>query len=224
MGSIVGFAGRAETGKSTAAEMLRSVSGSQSSQHLEFSEPILTIANDWMARLTAKTSYNEALAELQHVALETTDTFKTLISARYNTPLLSRYLDQSSDISRCITPETKSQHRQLLEWLGKGVVDHVSPTYWSDVVIQRVDALLPDTDLVTIGGIRSGYDAQAVRQAGGKIIQVTRAANNMPLLLTEEALSEWEPDFTIVNDGTLEDLEEAVGNVWRQILLHDSSL
>lgn len=214
MKEVIGFAGRAESGKSTAAEMLHDIAKSERGRHIEFSEPILELAQKWMVNLKSNTR-SHALAALQTVGR--TGVFDSLIGAEYNMSLLDNYLNSRPQLQPEITVETKSQHRPLLEWLGKGVVDHVSPTFWSDMVCQKVTTSIEDgADLITLGGIRSMNDASAARSVGGVIVRVSRE-NHDQLLPTEASINAWEPDFYVDNNGSLTDLSLAMEDVWMHI-------
>jgi energy-coupling factor transporter ATP-binding protein EcfA2 len=120
MKKVVGFAGRAGSGKSTAAAMLHSMANPEKGHNIEFSDPIVSMAQ---ARAT-------------------------------------RLLDEGAD-------------------------------------------------LVTICGVRSEYDAQAVRSIGGSIVRLTRGTPGQ-LLPTEAGINAWQEDFHIVNNGTLDDLQERI--------------
>ncbi|HSX28250.1 MAG TPA: hypothetical protein VLF60_02265 [Candidatus Saccharimonadales bacterium] len=213
MNRVVGFAGKAETGKSTAAEMLHTIVRPQNGQHLEFSSPILSLAQQWMSISLPGADSRTVIENLRDLITEAhAELVEALVKSGLESDGLQEYLENRT--SAPITPETKGAHRQLLEWLGKGAVDHIGPTFWADKLEMKARSSLEEgADLLTIGGVRSGYDAQVVRNLGGSIIRLTRGRKT-PILPSEAGLESWSADFDIPNDSTLEDLRYAIFQAW----------
>lgn len=209
MKKVVGFAGRAGSGKSTAAAMLHSIASPEKGYNIEFSDPIVSMAQQWLDVTPRNVTPQEAMSKFVSIAIDfDKSSLQGLARAGNDSPLIRNYFSERP-ASR-ITGETKTQHRMLLEWLGKGVVDHVDPAYWSNIAQARATNLLEEgADLVTLCGVRSEYDAQAVRNIGGSIVRLTRGTPGQ-LLPTEAGINAWQEDFHIVNNGTLDDLQERI--------------
>ena len=212
MRKVVGLAGRAESGKTTAAKMLHSILQPEKAHMIEFSEPILSLAQNWLDQTPSDATLESALGEFKAVAVELGQkSLERLTRAGRDSPLLIKYFAERPNLT--VNPETKGQHRMVLEWLGKGVVDHVDPAYWADIVQDKALQLLEDgADLITLCGVRSAYDAQAVRNVGGSIIRLTRGSYDQ-LLPSEAGINTWREDFYIANNGTLKDLHTAISNL-----------
>lgn len=218
MTHVVGFAGRAESGKSTAAEMLHSIVLPENGQHIEFSEPILAMAQAWMDISEVGESQSQIAKNLYEVAGGQIDaiSLSSLVEEGVESPLLGAYLKNRTETT-VINSETKHEHRKLLEWLGKGVVTHASPTYWSDTVKQKATRLIEaGADLITLGGVRSGFDAEATKHFGGTIIKLTRG-NTSELLPSEAGINAWRADYDIDNNGTFDELRLSLQIVWEDV-------
>lgn len=106
-----------------------------------------------------------------------------------------------------LTTENKDLYRPILQWLGSYLVVKLSKTIWYDELLRRIQLRNPTTSLVTIGGVRYASDAASVRQAGGKIIKVSRPGEAKSNDITGSELAIITPDITVKNDGTLAQLE-----------------
>lgn len=213
---VVGLAGRAESGKSTAAEMLHSIVLPREGHHIEFSEPILALAQRWVSKLAVDATIEDVFQHFQDTVEFDEASTVSLIEAGMESPHLKAYLDHQTFLSP-ITQETKQAHRQLLEWLGRGVVDYVSPTYWSDQVRQKTSLLVERrVDFITLGGVRSAFDADTVKNFGGNIIKLTRGEVVEPLP-SEVGINSWQADYAISNVGTFDDLRHNLTSVWSMI-------
>lgn len=60
---VVGFGGAAESGKSTSADMLVSIAQPHQHEHIEFSDPILMTASEWLRKLDESTVNNSEGAD-----------------------------------------------------------------------------------------------------------------------------------------------------------------
>lgn len=122
--------------------------------------------------------------------------------------------------------------RRLLQGLGNGAREIVSPRTWVNGFLHRhLDALLADTKLV-ISDMRYPNEAEMIRELGGEVWKVVRATrgdryeredgtwtelipfdNGLGELnsnASETAVDQIQPDLTILNDGGLKDLRYKV--------------
>jgi hypothetical protein len=102
--------------------------------------------------------------------------------------------------------------RQLLQRTGTDAGRRVlGENVWVDAVM----ADLPDTDVV-FTDCRFPNEAQAIKDAGGYLVRVTRPGfePGPDAHESETALDGYPHDFEIKNTGTLEDLRDTVGRVY----------
>ena len=215
---IVGFGGRAESGKTTAAEMLVAIAQPRRHTHIEFSDPIMQAAQAWLNSMA-----NENMLDFGIAAERLSQVLGWFIAQDRGQNVAdvghvdSGYAARITDgtISRTITSETKSAHRPLLEWLGSGAITLYSVTVWGDTVTSKINAAAKDeADLITVGGVRSVADYGVVKSAGGLVLRLHRGSGESANA-TERDLRTWIADFEILNDGTLDSLRGQLEEVWQ---------
>lgn len=117
-----------------------------------------------------------------------------------------------------ITPETKEEFRILLQWLGSYLVTKISKTIWYDELMRRIQLRDPTTSLVIVSGVRYPSDAEVVRANGGRILRIERPDEQIrggdP---TENQRDAIKPDITLVNNGTLDQLQPVIETMWNDI-------
>jgi energy-coupling factor transporter ATP-binding protein EcfA2 len=106
-----------------------------------------------------------------------------------------------------LTAGNKEQFRPLLQWVGGYLIAKISRTIWYDELLRRIELHDPTTSLVVIGGVRHTSEADAVRAHGGKIIGIERPDTLESTDITETERTTIKPDVTVVNDGSLEQLQ-----------------
>ncbi len=107
------------------------------------------------------------------------------------------------------TREASRSPRQILQWWGTEYRRAKQPDYWLNQVRDRIRSD-PEAHWV-IPDVRFQNEADILRSLGGHIGLVLRAGVAPVVQHVSEAF--WrscEPDFTLHNDGTLDDLREAV--------------
>lgn len=94
--------------------------------------------------------------------------------------------------------------RRILQALGVGVRE-LDEDFWVRTTMTRA---LAEDQPVVITDVRFPNEVEAIRDAGGHIVRVTRPGmTHDDTHISETALDDLEPDTLIENDGTLEDLE-----------------
>ena len=88
--------------------------------------------------------------------------------------------------------------RRFLQRLGtEGVRNHLGTHVWVDAAMARATTPTVFTD------VRFPNEAQAIRDAGGIVVRLTRpTAGTVVGHSSEEAMDTWPVDATIYNDGT----------------------
>ena len=216
MKEVVGFSGAAESGKTTAASMLVDIAQPTRHSHIEFSDPIIEIGK----LLTDGSVTDESeLVDKFYIELQSLqpDTLLQRIDGLrlpddYASNLFNRELG-------VLSVETKQQHRPILEWIGRSAIRLVSPQIWGDIVYTNVlQKQETGSDLITIGGVRTVADNQVIQNLHGYTVRVLRGENTATRLDTEHELNSWNADFTVRNDGSLDDLHNSVHDIWFKIV------
>lgn len=101
--------------------------------------------------------------------------------------------------------------RQLLIAVGKALREHVSPNVWIDAL--DLPGALVTYDRVVITDVRFPNEAAKIKELGGILIEVRRPGLPDDLDETETAGAAIKWDHTIVNAGSLEDLEVMVATL-----------
>lgn len=110
--------------------------------------------------------------------------------------------------------------RQMLQLLG---TEAVKPHFGEDIWIKRWNldyGALAETDHIVVPDVRFDPEANHLRKLNGIIIEVRRPAAGLAgdtgSHASERGLT-MEPDFVIMNDGSLEDLIIKVQNLMREL-------
>lgn len=101
--------------------------------------------------------------------------------------------------------------RQLLIAVGKALREHVSPNVWIDAL--DIPGALEYHGRVVITDVRFPNEAAKIKELGGILIEVRRPGLPEDLDETETAGAAIKWDHTIVNAGSLEELEVMVGTL-----------
>lgn len=101
--------------------------------------------------------------------------------------------------------------RQLLIAVGKALREHVSPNVWIDAL--NLPEALDYCGRIVITDVRFPNEAAKIKELGGILIEVRRPGLPDDLDETETAGAAIKWDHTIVNAGSLEELEVMVGTL-----------
>lgn len=110
-----------------------------------------------------------------------------------------------------ITDTNKETFRPILQWLGGYLVQNVDPGIWWNEMVRRIKAEEANgCKLAIAAALRYPADAAIMREAGAKIINVYRPGHLENDLLdpTERERATIKADYTVINDGTLEQLNK----------------
>lgn len=222
---LIGITGAIGHGKTSLANAISLAE--PSTLHLESGELITEIAEALnnaavdipTADLPSINLWLEPLASIVHSVCQSStavEQFRVTASAVSEHPDLYKklfdYLDilagQAELLHERITIENKALLRPLLQWLGSYIPMHSDPSIWFDELVRRAHAA-DQRAICVIGGVRYISDAETIRNAGGKIVAIERpdikeADVNDP---TERERKDIVIDITVVNDGTMANLE-----------------
>jgi hypothetical protein len=100
-------------------------------------------------------------------------------------------------------------------------VDHCPGMDWDDHVAQNQIALWKmymDIDVLALTDVRFKNEAERIKKLGGVVWEVQRPGKESDGHASEQRLPEELVDHIIVNDGTLDDLREAVRVAYKETL------
>lgn len=115
--------------------------------------------------------------------------------------------------------------RRIMQTLGtEWGRNCIHPDIWVGIAAMRYEAHLnapfgqnPDATLRAISDdVRFANEAEMIRAAGGCILRIVRPEDGRPPETYNHASekAEIEPDLTIVNDGTVDDLKAELDSIW----------
>ena len=121
---------------------------------------------------------------------------------------------------QAITIENKETYRPLLQWLGGYLAKKVDPEIWFREIVRMIhDAATTGCKICIVGGLRFPSDAQAIREAGGKIIKVYRPGylQNDMLDPTERERDNIKVDTIVMSNGTVENVKQCARQIIEDI-------
>lgn len=240
MSELIGITGKIGSGKSTFAKFLADTV--ESNAIYETSDVIIEVANRFNQLLEAELNFavtedkieliNQTLIwmpdivsqDLHHdiswtqIAIHPKDVrthpeqYGKLIS------YLDHVYANRKLVETTITSVNKADYRGLLQWLGSYFVTKISKTIWYDELLRRIALRDAQTSLVIVVGVRYKSDAACLIERGGRIIKITRRNDGRETKdATEAEQSLIDPDVTIYNNGTPEQLQNIAEVLWNDL-------
>lgn len=124
-----------------------------------------------------------------------------------------------------ISPEffgTGISRRFLLQTLGtEWGRSVVSQDIWLNILQRRINETFADVFLIT--DVRFNNEAELVRKSNGMIVRVHRGQDNKDTHASEIGIDAKHIDVTVLNDGTLADLEKSAKRIWDMAVLFTRS-
>ena len=224
---IIGITGAIGHGKTTLAEAF--LKAEPSSVHLESFYVIAEVADALHAKLAEPplpddlvainkwlTSLPKILEKILHldyqpspVIVETADIHADPAAYEKLFAHIRLLRDRPELAKQEITNANKQNYRSILQWLGGYVSTRIDARAWYQELVRRAHKAAEDgVELVIVGGVRFPNDASVLREAGGKILKIQRPGLDQADIQdpTERERELVEPDSTIINNGTVEDL------------------
>jgi hypothetical protein len=121
---------------------------------------------------------------------------------------------------QAITKENKETYRPFLQWLGGYLAKKVDSQIWFREIVRMVhDAATTGCKVCIVGGLRYPSDAQAIREAGGKVIKVYRPGHLQYDMLdpTERERDNIKVDATVMSNGTVDDVKRCAKQILTDI-------
>lgn len=128
---------------------------------------------------------------------------------------ISTYVD--GDKKRTPIPELGGKSAtEIQQFIGTELGrDFCYPDLWLDIWLRWADGVISDGGRVVQESVRFANEAAAVRERGGLIIEVRRPGYKPVNGHVSEILPVY-PDVVLDNDGSVEDLENMVGELVRR--------
>lgn len=208
---IIGLSGYLKSGKDTVGEMIIKLTTPKNHKMMEdeFGRPI--------PKLDGSGYWTEADIPVFSVR-KFADKLKEVAGLMLGVPR-SKFEDQDFKDSR-LGPEWDNMTvREFLQKLGTdGVRNNVHKNAW----VNSAMAGYKDSDHWLFTDVRFPNEAQAIKDRGGVIIRLNRYPPGcspvfMDMHESEKSLDDWDFDYVIYNVGTLQDLENQVKEILRNI-------
>lgn len=245
---LVGMVGGARQGKSSVGAELRRLAGVDTKADLEFSYPIGQVADLWVKEwppsvlesgLPTLDIANKLIPLIEGPVKEITgfDIDPSVLLIENNPQALEKanrllsYLEKfieagqhrQEEFPTPITPENKVLHRALYQFIGARLIDEIDAgegkDIWVSVLEKRIRTLKErGYSLVTVGGTRYPHQQEMIRRNEGVIINVERPGIAEDNDVTEQAEARKLADIIVHNNGTLEELNTAVDELYNDLL------
>lgn len=130
--------------------------------------------------------------------------------------------DRIKDVHRAPNP---LKDRKLLQWLGTEWGRSISPTLWIDLWRQEVFKYQANGFIILAEDVRFDNEAEAIRGLGGKVIEITASTiddrdvvtNGIAGHASEAGVNRALIDYSISNDGSLDQLKAKLDNMWKEL-------
>jgi hypothetical protein len=175
---IIGFAGRAGSGKSTACKILVSLGY----EELNFADPLKVMVIQLIPGTPMEYLYDQDQKALPRDIQVSSLMLQALL---HDYKIYNLTFDQDLYHFR--------NFRMVLQFLGDLLKLH-DPAYWVKLTMSKVQ---PNKNYV-IGDVRYDAEANAIKEAGGSIVLITRPGTNLNDTHSSEQL-ELTTDYALVN-------------------------
>ena len=214
---IVGIAGKAASGKTTAAHYMAA--------HLQGEVKIVPMAQvlrdevELFLRAIGSEAYVPLVYGCQDDKIKVfhVDTRR----AEAACPRWAHFITEHADIQDR-PDQTAVTVRRILQWWGTEYRRTDDPDYWTKAWTKKVEGFDLENIHILIDDVRFMNELDTVRAKGGLIIKIDRpgfsGAGNHASETSLDAYSDWKR--VIVNDGTLEDFRRKIEAVTEELLVN----
>lgn len=167
---------------------------------------------------------NQVLLALGHQARVGKDTFAEYISYLYPTSVFSFAEDvyKITNIMQILLGRQPEKDRELLQCIGTGFRDYYGENIWVDRTIEKINICRRENpyNYIIVTDVRFPNEKTALEKNGFITVKITKnnRETDNAMHISEIALVESDFDFTIKNDGTIEDFHNSIDDLIRQII------
>jgi len=212
---IIGFAGKAATGKTTAAQHMAPL--------LDKECRVIPMAMVLRDEVEAFLRAVGADASVPLVYGDQDDKVRVFYvhadKAAQVCPLWSHFVAEHGEIQDR-PGQTAVTVRRILQWWGTEYRRAQDPDYWTKAWSRKVEQLDLDRIHVLIDDVRFMNELEAIKAHGGLIVKIERpgfdGANNHASETSLDDFAAW--DKTILNDGTLDAFKQKVEQLAADLL------
>ena len=165
----------------------------------------------------------------QHGKDTTARMMKDVINGTGKSVLITHYGDLVKYICKMFfdwNGEKDEYGRHLLQHVGTDIVRKKSPTFWVDFLTEVLTMFNMTWDYVLIPDCRFPNEIECMKEAGFDVTHIHVKRTNFVSPLTPEqqahpsetALDDAVPDIVVRNEGTLEDLEQSIQYLVKEII------
>ncbi len=211
---ILGFAGKAASGKTTAARHLATLLDGEVliiPMAMVLREEVEEFLNRINAAEYVPLVYGcqEDKIKVFHVNEE---------KARAHCPGWDHFIDAHSDIQDR-KKETSVTVRRILQWWGTEYRREQDPDYWTKAWAAKVESYDLEKTHILVDDIRFMNELETLRAEGGLIVKIVRpgfnGAGNHASETSLDNFTEW--DDIIINDGTLPQFLDKIASLTRKL-------
>jgi len=204
---IIGFAGKAASGKTTAAKQMAPLLG-ENAQIIPMAMVLRDEVEQFLRQIGA-----EQFVPLVYGSQEDKVTPFAIDSAKAKTacPQWQHFIDEHADIQEK-PDETAVTVRRLLQWWGTEYRRSQDPDYWTKAWDRKIHQYDLATTDILVDDIRFANELETLKADGGLIVKIERpgfnGAGNHASETSLDNYTDW--DYTLHNDGTLEQFLDKV--------------
>ena len=211
--TILGFGGKAGSGKTTAARMMTDVHPGPS-----IIMPMATVLRKEVYEFLKNAGANQEYLEYVYgnQAAKTTPFHIYSKYARANCSKWDEYLSFTKDIQQSRFSATVTI-RTLLQWWGTEYRRAQDPDYWTKAWLKLVSEYNKENFLIIVDDVRFPNEYELLRALNGTMIRIDRPSTT-PLLInhvSESSLDHLSDDWDaiILNNGDLDELKKRISTI-----------
>jgi hypothetical protein len=204
---ILGFAGKAATGKTTAAKHLAPLLDREC-----IIVPMAMVLRDEVEAFLRAIGADEFVplvygCQDDKIQVFYVDEQKAVAQC----PRWSHFISEHQEIQDC-SGQTSVTVRRILQWWGTEYRRAEDPDYWTKAWGRKIEQLDLDHLHVLVDDVRFSNELNVVKEHNGLIVKIERpgfdGANNHASETSLDEYDDW--DQVLLNDGTLDDFEAKV--------------
>ena len=205
---IIGFAGKAASGKTTAAKYLQNCLAGET-----LIIPMATVLREEVEEFLRRAGADEHVCLVYGCQEDKVRVFHVETSRALAACSQWRHFRAEHQAIQDSVEMTAVTVRRLLQWWGTEYRRAQDPDYWTKAWGRKVEQYDLSRSHVLVDDVRFLNELNVIRAHGGLIVKIERpgflGANNHSSETSLDGFTAW--DTIVVNDGTLEDFKAKIG-------------